>query len=294
MLEAEPARQRWWIRPPMPDETLRSIIKRAAALYECPPKRLWECLNWDDPQPYGGIDSPALRVLRRMAIAMGLPPSDLSAQRLPDAPWLLAPQADEVYCPLCWTDDRRRGDPLWFRRGWRRVLRTRCAVHGFPLLLCPEQWTSWPQVREFQLPDLTAHEQRILELIASFGESLERSLYEGAPWPANLAGNPHAARQLLIAVSFNMNKVRDIPLTKCIQTSGNLAMYVHGPSHRQEPVKKLRWDGYREIADPAIRRAGLWIAAWELMRERSDELSPGLGRLPPEIERIAPSDLTNS
>ena len=70
-------------------------------------------------------------------------------------------------------------------------------------------------------------------------------------------------------------------------------MYVHGPSHRQEPVKKLRWDGYREIADPAIRRAGLWIAAWELMRERSDELSPGLGRLPPEIERIAPSDLTN-
>src|SRR5690606_7874054 len=117
MLEAEPARQRWWIRPPMPDETLRSVINRAAALYECPPKRLWECLNWDDPQPYGEIDSPALRVLRRMAIAMGLPPSDLSAQRLPDAPWLLAPQADEVYCPLCWTDDRRRGDPLWFRRG---------------------------------------------------------------------------------------------------------------------------------------------------------------------------------
>ena len=269
----------------MPDETLRSVVSRAAALYECPPKRLWECLNWDDPQLFGDIDSPPLHVLCRMATAMGLPVSELSAQRLPDAPWLLAPQADEVYCPLCWRDDQRRGDPLWIRRGWRRVLRTRCAVHQFPLLLCPEQWANRPQTRGIRLPDLTDHEQRILELIASFGERLELSLYEGAPWPASLAGNPRVARQLLIAVSFNMNKVRDVPLTKCVQTSHSLATYVHGPLHHQDPVRKLRWDAYREIADPAIRRASLWVTAWELMRERPDELSPGLGKLPPVVER---------
>lgn len=287
MLQVEPAHQRWWIQPPMPDETLRSVVNRAAALYECPSTRLWEYLNWGDPQPYEVIDSPSLHVLRRMASAIGVHPSELSARRLPNAPWVLAPEADEVYCPLCWADDRDRGEPLWFRRDWRRVLRTRCRVHGFPLLLCPEQRTSWSHVRELQLPDLPTCEQQILELIASFGESLERSLYEGAPWPSNLHGNPHAARQLLIAASFNMNEVRDIPLTKCIQPSDNLAMYVRGPSHLQEPVKKLRWEKYRKIADPSIRRAGLWIAAWALMRERPDELSPGLGRLPPEMERLA-------
>nr|WP_232116149.1 hypothetical protein [Luteimonas sp. XNQY3] len=133
---------------------------------------------------------------------------------------------------------------------------------------------------------MTENEQRILELIASFGETLERSLYGGEPWPENLTGNPQIARGLLIAVSFNMNRIRDLPLTKCVQTSGNLARYIHGPLHRQEPTKKLRWDAYRKIADPAIRRASLWITAWELMRERPYDLSPGWSKLPPHVEHM--------
>lgn len=270
----------------MPDETLRSVVNRAAALYECPPGRLWECLNWDDPQPYLEVESPSLHALRRMAAAIGMPAPGLSAHRLPDAPWFLASLAEEVYCPMCWIEDQRRGDPLWIRRGWKRVLRTRCPAHRLPLVLSPEHWATWPRSRLLQLPDLAEHEQLILEMIASFGEILERSLYDGAPWPENLTGNPQIARQMLVAVSFNTNRIRDLPLTKCVRTSGNLARYIHGPLHHQEPVKKLRWDAYREIADPAIRRAGLWITAWELMRERPDELSPGWSKLPPHVESM--------
>ena len=284
MSEVKPSCQRWWIQPPMHDETLGSLVNRAAALYEFPPKRLWECLNENDPRPCGEVESPSFAALSRMAAAIGMPASDLLAHRLPDAPWLLAPLAEGVYCPACWIEDQRRGDPLWIRRGWRRILRTMCLAHDSPLRLTPESWAARSRALDLCLPDFTQHEQRILDLIASFGEALDRSLYGGEPWPRHLNGNPHIARQLLLAVSFNMNKIRDMSLNKCVQTSGNLARYIHGPLHLQEPVKKLRWDVYREIADPAIRRASLWVTAWELMRERPDDLSPGWSRLPPHIE----------
>lgn len=284
MAEVEPALQRWWIQPPLPDETLRSVVNRAAELYECPPTRLWECLNWDDPQPFGEVESPSVETLRRMAAAIGMRAPDLSAHRLPHAPWLLAPLADEVYCPMCWDEDQRRGDPLWTRRSWRRVLCTRCPTHDCALHLRPEHRAKWSAPRALDLPALAEHEQRILELIGAFGETLERSLYAGEPWPEDLRGSPHIARQMLLKVSFNMNTVRDLPLTKCVQTSGNMARYIHGPLHNQEPIKVLRWDAYRKIADPAIRRASLWITAWELMRERPDDLSPGWSRLPSHVE----------
>ena len=37
---------------------------------------------------------------------------------------------------------------------------------------------------------------------------------------------------------------------------------------RRQVLEGIGYDAYRKIADPAIRRASLWITAWELMRER--------------------------
>lgn len=276
--------QRWWIRPPMPDESLRSVLSRAAALYERHPQHIWDSLNEDDPEPAGDVESPSCAALNRMATAIGTAPSTLFAHRLPDAPWLLATKARTIYCPICWSQYLARGEPCAIRRNWCRLLHTRCPDHCCPLRLAPEQWATRTRPPVLELPNFTGLERRILDLIESFGAILEDSLYHGAAWPSYLKGDPQTARLLLLAVSFNLNQVRDCPLTKCVYTTGNLENFVRGPLQRQEPVTELRWKSFREIADPAIRRAGLWATGWELMRERPRELSPGWSKLPQHIE----------
>ena len=193
--------------------------------------------------------------------------------------------------------------PCSIRRGWNRVLRTTCPDHGCPLRLAPEQWATSSLSHPFQPPAFTQQEQQILDLIEAFGEALERSLYFGDPWPSEWRGNPQTARQLLLAVSFNVNEVRDFPLTKYVQVSGNLKGFIRGPLHQQEPYKKLRWDAFRGVADPALRRAGLWATAWALMPERPVDLVQvtdinGDGRAdllyPPDTDRCTPSGPSNS
>lgn len=283
-MRAEATNQRWWIRPPMPDESLRSVLSRAAALYECSPEKIWERLNSDDKKPSGDIESPSCSALRRMATAIGIPSSHLLVHRQPDAPWLLAPHSRNVYCPMCWNEDRAKRAPFFIRRGWNGVFRTTCPNHGCPLRLAPAQWAASLLTPSFQPPVFTQQEQQVLSLIESFGDALERSLYSGDPWPSRWRGSPQIARQLLLAVSFNVNEARDFPLTKCIHVSGNLTGFIRGPLHQQDPVKKLRWDLFRGLADPALRRAGLWATAWALMPERPNHLSPGWFKLPTHIE----------
>ncbi|WP_425491203.1 TniQ family protein [Luteimonas fraxinea] len=275
-MSAEATAHRWWIQPPMPDESLRSVLSRVAALYECSPKQLWESLNQDDRRSPGDVDSPSCFGLRRMAAAIGMPAAELLPHRQPDAAWLLAPHARNVFCPTCWNEARARGEPFSIRRDWNRVLRTRCRNHGSLLQLAPANWATWSPSQPFQSPAYTLQEQQILELIGSFEEALEQSLYFGSPWPGNLRGNPQIARQLLLAVSFNLNELRDFPLTSQIQVRGNLIGFIRGPLHQQDPVKKLRWDAFRDLSDPAIRRAGLWVAGWTLTPECPGELSPGI------------------
>lgn len=279
-MRVEASNQRWWIRPPMPDESLRSVLNRAAALYERTSEQIWECLNGDDPRPTGDVESPSCAALRRMAAAIGVSAFELLAHRQPDAPWLLAPQARNVYCPMCWNEDRIRGEPCSIRRGWNQLLRATCPHHGYPLRLAPEQWATLSLTHPFQVPQFSEREQRILDLIEYFGQTLEQSLYFGQPWPVGWQGNPQIARQTLLEVSFNVNTIRDFPLIKRVQASGGLAGFIRGPLHQQDPVRKLQWEAFREMADPALRRAAIWATAWAVMPDLPLDLSPGWFRLP--------------
>jgi len=275
--------QRWWIRPPMPDESLRSVLSRAAAFYESTSIQLWASLNSEDPRPSGDVESPSCLALCRMAIAIGVPAAELLAHTQPDTPWLLAPHARNVFCPMCWDEDRARDDPCSIRRSWNRLFRTVCPQHRCPLRIAPEQWASFALSQSLPVPQLSGQEQRILDLIESFGQTLEQSLYFGEPWPDDWRGNPQLARQLLLATSFNVSDVRDFPLINYVQVSSNLAGLVRGSRHQCEPAPKLRWDSYREIADPALRRAGLWATAWTLLPNLPEELSPGWLKLPAHV-----------
>lgn len=281
--------QRWWIRAPVAGESLRSVLCRAAALYKCSPRNLWYELNDSDTRPAGDVDSPSCFALRRMAAALGIPASQLFAHRQQDTPWLLAPNARDVYCPICWNEDLARGDPNSIRCDWSRLLRTTCLLHNCPLRLAPENWFTSSLGSTLQMPQFSELEKRILYLVESFGQALERSLMSGDAWPSHWRGNPPLARQLLLTVSFNVNEIRDIPLSGYVMANGNLAEVIRGPRRLQEPARKLRWDVFRSISDPALRRAALWSAAWSLARDRPIELSPGWFTLPSHIKARFPA-----
>lgn len=266
---------RWWVPPPAPDESLRSLLNRAAALYECPPAVLWDSLHDGDSRPSGDVDAPSCAALLRMAKAMGMRAAQLHSHRLADVPWLLAPRARRSYCPHCWNLDLQHDRPYTLRRGWSRVLRTRCPIHGLPLSLAEEAWASRSGRFRYPIVQFSPHEQGILDLIDEFGTALEKSLYFEAPWPKGWRSTPHRARALLISVTFNMNSVRDFPAIRNIEPGGNLSSLIHGPRHLQEPVSKLTWDAFRCVANPAFRRAALWATAWTLVPALPSEYSPG-------------------
>ena len=76
---------RWWVSPPVPDESLRSLLGRVADLYESEPGELWSRLNAGDPQAAGEIDDPSCAALLRMGQALGVPGGDGQPGRLLEA-----------------------------------------------------------------------------------------------------------------------------------------------------------------------------------------------------------------
>lgn len=275
------ATTRWWVQPPRPDESLRSLLNRAAAVYECSPGMLWDSLNADDSRPWGDVDAPSCAALLRISNAVGVPVARLHLHRLPDAPWLMVSEERRSYCPKCWNLDLDQDYPCAIQRGWSRVLQTTCPIHRFPLYYAQETWASGTGRFKFEVPCFSPAEQGILELVQDFGTALERSLYFGEPWPKGWRSTPHAARLLLISLSFNANPRRDFPAISNIHPGGNLSSIIHGPRCLQEPVSRLTWDAFRSIGNPAIRRAALWATASMIVPDLPLAHLPGWFPLPP-------------
>ena len=266
---------RWWIPQPGQDESLRSVLGRAAALYECTPDELWASLNQDDSGSSGDIDSPSCTALLRVAKALGTRAVGLLPHRFADVPWHLTPRARRSFCPSCWNEDLRLGRPRTLKRAWNHVLRTRCPIHGLPLNLAPETWAMTTTRYEHPVPTFTPEEQGTLDLIESFGVALEQSLYFGTPWPEGWRGTPQAARSLVASLCVNMNSERDFPPIRNVMATSALSAVISTPRHTQEPFRGHAWETFRAIANPGIRRAALWVAAWRLVPEHPSTLSPG-------------------
>lgn len=271
---------RWWIPPPGSDESLRSVLSRAAALYECMPGQLWASLNQDDAQPCGDIDSPSCPALLRIAQALGARAVELLPHRLADEPWRLLPDVRQCFCPACWNEDLRAGRPRTLRRAWSHVLRIRCQTHGLPLCLAQGTWATSTSPYNYQIPKFTPEEQGVLDLIESFGTALEQSLFFGSPWPEGWRGTPQAVRSLLGALSFNQDSRRNFPPIRNVEASGGLSSVICYPRHMQEPLKGSPWEAFRAIANPGIRRAALWVAAWNVVPDLPAASSPGWVKLP--------------
>lgn len=273
---------RWWVSPPGPDESLRSLLARVADLYESEPGEVWSRLNAGDPQAAGEVDDPSCAALHRMAQALGVPGASLQAHRLHETPGLLAPAARAAMCPCCWAEDDAAGRPRSYRRAWAHVLRTVCPVHRVHLVIPRDRRQPDLAAAQAQQAALTPDDEQILSLIERFGATLEAALCGGAAWPAEWQGSAVSARRALVQVSLNPGGVRGPPVIANVCPSPTLASLVHGPLHYRGPGEAADWEAFRRLADPCVRRAALWVVAWQVVPDLPELCSPGWIDVGPE------------
>jgi len=273
-----PSVQRWWIHPPLPDESLRSVLARAAAFHERKPQEVWEILIAGGPADAGSVDCPRPWVLARLGQALGIDPAEIFAHRLPDRPWQVRGHEQTAYCPICWNEDLANGQPIYLRRGWAHLLKMQCPVHDYPLLPVPPEWA----IRDPQVSFIPEHSdgtRSVLALIDQFACEFSACAFNRQPWPAQYSVAFEQVRNALILANYSMNNMRDFSLTHQIRPSLPLGYAIHGPRFSQHAPIRLTWELFRAVSNPAHRRAAMWLVAWHTIPGLPDDLCPdGYGR----------------
>ena len=265
---------RWWVPPPRPGETLSSLVGRAARLYCASPQELWRELSPADPDALGDMDHPSLHGLSRLGATLGVAPSALLRARLVDRPWRLAPPARAAVCPSCLAKGLAREVEVLYRADWARVLVPTCAVHREALRMPVPGMERRLNVPS--LADLGASDRKILALIEGFGRTLESALYFGGRWPTSWRGSPHQARTWMLRACLPCDGNAQIVPISQVNPPGALAAWVHGTAgHALPAVHGSAWERFRAIANPALRRAAVWAAAWMVIPKLPIRLQPG-------------------
>lgn len=262
---------RWLIATPGHDETLRSVLLRAADLYQNSPERLWELLQESSGGHGGDIDNPSSKDMNHLARLLGVTRPRLERLRLPSTDMQLAPHARRAYCPRCWREDDAVGRPRHFRRAWAGVLTLYCARHNVPLF-------PWHATRGHVAPgthdDLTLWELTWratqasadgcegLRAIHGFADTLMSCLNGVTPWPSHWHGDAELARALLIDV-MAIDALGNPPLIASDQTPMVMQSLVHSGRPKPEAGITDGWDRLRYTSDPGVRRMALWlVGAW--------------------------------
>lgn len=268
---------RWWISGPEPDESLRSIVERAVALYGC---------RGDDYRPhlprhatpYGasasGLDALPIQDILAVARMIGVPASELFMHRLPDHPALLQEHERRVFCPLCWQSDRGADRPLVFRRAWADIFALSCTEHGVPLHWINSLDAANESFLALRLTPSTNAGKEILELIHGFANTLKGSLYGSVTWPPGWRGSAFSARALLMRCASNLGCLPEhLPISN-IWAEPDLREFIAVPGHRAEPLHESPWECMRAMGPPAWRRAAFWLVAWYVIPGMAMTLRP--------------------
>lgn len=265
----------WFVPAPGPDERLGSVVERAAQLYGVTADALLEELTGQAAARVDRIDAAGPHEVRAMARALGVPAARLWRHRLLDAPRWLAPTARHAACLTCWQEDRAIGRPPGFRRAWAAALRTRCPHHGTPLQRADPANLASVRARAFVEIPVNAEALKWLDCVEHVGRTLEAVLFEGAAWPADWRLSAEQTRAALLAVSLNLGADDAMLPTSRIVAPTFLEEWVHVPRHAVGPVRGDPWTAYQGIADPALRRAALWLVAWWTVPGLPDAWRPG-------------------
>jgi hypothetical protein len=263
--------------PPYPAEALHSWLRRVAATYQMTPRQLLHAVR---VPPYAGnvYSSPRAAVqsaleptdLRHLARLARCDPSRLGLDASRIKEWLLVCDEWMIVCPHCILADLKGGTPAYERSVWRLATCSFCPRHRTPLV----QVESIPQDIEYcerSVLVLNELEQIVAAQIFEFEREIARA-FRGMP-PTHFEGTLTAAGflQVLRDLSTFVVELWDVDATHTVASSldQHAAMLTHHCSHLfgcRRPRRASQLRAYHEhaslvhVADPATRRAALWLA----------------------------------
>lgn len=262
---------RWLVSTPCADESLRSVLGRAADLYGQEPDILWTGLLGAAQLPPCAIDDPSTEAIDALAYVLAVQPGRLNRLRLPAGQRSLDHGRRHPFCPRCWRADDAAGRPRHFRRAWAKALSLRCELHGTPLV-------AWHASRHQFAPrssdDISLHELLVdgvekqpevrdaLAYIHDFADRVARCGDDESMWPSDWNGTLGEALRDLVQVMTPDGPVESSWLSQTY-TSAALRPFIHPGPSVPEAGGSEGWERFCRTTDPATRRMALWlIGSW--------------------------------
>ncbi len=262
---------------PHRSEALHSWLERLSVPYRLKPWQLLHELGFD---PFAGKNAQRQQPvqaffdivdLRRLAQLTRVDPSRFGLDRLCPPEWTLANDAWVMRCWDCERDDQRENLATYERSAWRNAARTFCPRHRTPLTLKRYGWREKElnEDAEDTTPPLTALEVAIARQVREFEQDIAGALRGRAPTSA--AGTLTASAFLMIAqdlLSFAVEtwEIKGPRSARTIDQQADQMNRHAATLFRHEPARghRVRCDGsppiqLRHLADPAARRAALWL-----------------------------------
>lgn len=262
---------------PHRSEALHSWLGRLSVPYRLKPWQLLQEFGFDPfaeknaqrQQPIQAFFN--VEDLRRLAQLTRVDPSRFGLDRLCPPDWALASDDWVIRCRNCEHDDRRDNMAIYERSAWRNAARTFCPHHRTPLILKQHGW------REEELNEdaedtsspLTALESAIATQIRGFEDDIAGALRGRVPVGA--AGTLTANAFLIVVqdlLSFAVEtwEIKGPRSARTIDQQADqmnrhaATLFLHEPARG----RRVRCEGIppiqlRHLADPAARRAALWL-----------------------------------
>lgn len=277
------------VAPPAKDESLSSVVDRAAAQYGIGTDGALGALlrDWAEYQiPFDRDDLPD-EMIGALAEAIGITSESLADIGITDEANILAPGARLAYCPLCFEKDLALNRIPYFRKAWSSIFAVTCKEEGAPLF-------AWPMVsayrtRALPLPgDLRGNRRfsedveirsalriaqgiaandvpadgRVLADVASLAKAMRLSLCGDGTWPAGWHGTVWDAKALLEILTVNRSKLCGrTPLDSLVPSVATAGLF-RAYREMQAPLGRRRpWAQIKGIIDPAVRRSAFWVIA---------------------------------
>lgn len=258
-------------------EALHSWLERLSVPYRLKPWQLLQELGFDPFADKNAQRQQPIQAffnivdLRRLAQLTRVDPSRFGLDRLCPSEWTLASDAWVMRCRDCELEDRRDAIATYERSAWRNAAHTFCPHHRTPLILERRKWDEDQLIEDSEevSPTLTALESAIARQIRGFELDIEGAL-RGRP-PVSAAGTLTASTFLMVAqdlLSFAVEnwQIKEPRAARTINQQADHMNRYAATLFRHEPVRglRVRCDGappiqLRHLADPAARRAALWL-----------------------------------
>ncbi|WP_354012161.1 TniQ family protein [Dyella japonica] len=276
---------RWFVPGPGPDETLWSVVGRAAAFYDTHANALWAGLHGEELDTSGTPDHPSAAALQRVGRALGVSAASLRDHLLDTGPRWLNREARRAFCPACWMEDHAAGRPFGYRRTWARVFATRCTMHNQPLQYAHALEgadTDWVTalVLSHQSEGRAATRRpsgsdgELLDWIDGLARALDDVYFNASPWPSIWLLDRFTAEQRLLESCRGQPVGSDALSIDRVMVPPTLRRFVHTRCALVAAMKTPRWDDLQSLADPGARRAAIWLLGWQLLPDLPERYCP--------------------